>query len=116
LQIKDLRVRPLPSSTDSSTNRSRQIIFSPAPSSGNRSVEPVWTCGRTSQTRRRRPEKSVRTDQLGLRSQCVLRRTARFLALPVSARPHSFSAPRVHASTAQLSVRLPAWPNAYVVR
>ena len=51
------------------------------------SVNPVWTCGWPSQTRRRRPEKSVRTDQLGLRGQCVLRRTARFLAPPTPARP-----------------------------
>ena len=72
---------------------------------GNRSAEPVWTRGWPSQTRRRRPEKSVQTDQLGLRGECVRRRTARFLALPASARPRSFSAPRVHASTAQLSVR-----------
>ena len=60
--------------------------------------EPVWTCGWPSQTRRPRPEKSVQTDQLGLRGQRVLRRTARFLALPTSARPRSFSAARVHAS------------------
>ncbi len=71
----------------------------------NRSAEPVWTRGWLNQTRRRRPEKSVQTDQLGLRGECVRRRTARFLALPASARPRSFSAPRVHASTAQLSVR-----------
>ena len=55
----------------------------------NRSMEPVWTCGWPSQTRRRRPEKSVQTHQLGLRGQCVLRRTARFLAPPTSARPRS---------------------------
>ena len=47
----------------------------------------------------------MQTDQLGLRGQCVLRRMARFLALPTSARPRSFSAVRVHASTAQLSLR-----------
>ena len=58
-----------------------------------------------SQTPRRRPEKSVQTDQLGLRGQCVFRRTARFLAPPSSARPLSFSAARVHESTAKLSVR-----------
>ncbi len=58
---------------------------------GNRSAEPVWTRGWPSQTRRRPPEKSVQTDQLGLRGECVLRRTARFLARPASARPRSFS-------------------------
>ena len=46
----------------------------------------------------------MQTDQLGLRGRCVLRRTARFLAPPTSDRPR-FSAARVHALTAQLSVR-----------
>ena len=46
----------------------------------------------------------MQIDQLGLWRECVLRRTARFLALPASARPRSFSAPPLHASTAQLSV------------
>ncbi len=49
--------------------------------------------------------KSVQTDQLGLRGRCVLRRGARFPAPPTSARPRSFCAARVHASTAQSSVR-----------
>ena len=89
----------------------RSLIFSEnpvalaSPSRSNRSAEPVWTRGWPSQTRRRRPEKSVQTDQLGLQGECVLRRTARFLALPASARRRSFAAPRLHASTAQLSVR-----------
>ncbi len=45
----------------------------------NRSAEPVWTRGWPSQTRRRRPEKSVQTDQLGLRGAFFAARRASWL-------------------------------------
>ena len=41
-----------------------------------RSAKPVWACGWSSQTRRRRPEESVQTDQHDLRGQCDLRGSA----------------------------------------
>ena len=43
---------------------------------GKRSAKPVWACGWSSQTRRRRPEESVQTDQRSLRGQCDLRGSA----------------------------------------
>ena len=42
--------------------------YLPGSSRSNRSAEPVWTRGWPSQTRRRRPEKSVQTDRLGPRA------------------------------------------------
>ena len=42
----------------------------------SRRLYPVWACGWSSQTRRRRPEESVQTDLRGLRGQCDLRGSA----------------------------------------
>jgi len=61
-----------------------------------RSAKPVWAYGWSSQTRRRRPEESVQTDQRGLRAQCDLRGSAalvrRCAASPAS-RPYGPATP-----------------------
>ena len=52
----------------------------------SRSAKPVWACGWSSQTRRRRPEESVQTDQRGLRGQCDLRDSATWCAASPASR------------------------------
>ena len=55
----------------------------------------------------------MQTDQLGLRGQCVLRRTARFLAPPTSARPRSSRLRGFTRRPPSCRPAIPARPNDY---